>query len=55
MARNGQRALEIRGRLRSIRLRRFQSDFPGDAIGLSLEPSFFGCFESTLPEKLTMQ
>src|SRR5262249_10069246 len=45
--RNRERALEILFSFRHIRLRQQQRDFPGNAIGLSLEPPFLGCFHSS--------
>ena len=44
-ASNCKRTLEILLRFRSVRLRRLQCDFTGDAIGLGLEPSFLRGFD----------
>jgi hypothetical protein len=43
-ASNRKRTLEIRFRFRRIWLGRQQRDFTSDAIGLGLEPCFFGVF-----------
>ena len=45
LARDRERALEIRFRFRRIRLGRLQRDFAGNAIDLGLAPSFLGCFD----------
>ena len=44
LARNCERAVEIRFRFRCIRLRRVQRDFPGDAVDVGFAPPFLGCF-----------
>src|SRR4029078_704675 len=41
-SRNGQGMLEIRLRLRLVPLRRLERDFTGNAMSLSLAPSFLG-------------
>ena len=46
MARDGERALEIRFRFRRIRLGRHKCDFADDAIGLSLASPLLGGFNN---------
>jgi hypothetical protein len=44
LTRNGECLLEIRLRLRRIRLLRLQRDFAGHAIDFGFEPPVLGCF-----------
>ena len=46
LARDGERALEIRFRFRRIRLGRHKCDFADDAIGLSLASPLLGGFNN---------
>src|SRR6516164_8691051 len=42
LTRNRERVLEVRLRLRSIRLRRHQRDFPGSSVDVGFPPLFLG-------------